>query len=153
MSPMKTLRCSLPLAAIGVLASAGCETSRDRPTGLGKPLPATFVAVVSPLKEASVAADSTHIVVIEASGLITAVEFFLARVNSSDTLALGRIEFSEPEEIVQVDFDVRMPRFETGTHLEIRGIAEDLIGRRHVSEPVVVFVIECEVFPLACRDL
>lgn len=153
MSPMKTLRYLLPLAAIGVLAPAGCETSRDRPTGFGQPLPATFVAVVAPPKEASVAADSTHTVVIEASGLITAVEFFLARVNSSDTLALGRTEFTEPEEIVQVDFEVRIPRFETGTHLQFRGIAEDLIGQRHVSEPVVVFVIECDVFPLACGDL
>jgi hypothetical protein len=62
------------------------------------------------------------------------------------------IRFSEPEEVVQVDFEVRIPRFETGTHLQFRGIAEDLIGQRHVSEAVVVMVIECDVFPLACRE-
>jgi hypothetical protein len=150
---MKTLRCLLPPAAIGVLALAGCETSRDRPTGLGQPLPTTYVAVVAPPKETAVAVDSTHTVVVEASGLITAVEFFLARANSSDTLALGRTEFSEPEEIVQVDFEVKIPWFETGTHLQFRGIAEDLIGQRHVSEPVVVMVIECDIFPLACSDI
>jgi len=132
---------------------AACDASRDRPTGLSTPPPPTNVSVVAPEHETTVKADSSDFVVVRASGLITAVEFVLTGVAASDTLAWQRVEFGEPQEEVEEAFEVKIPRLETGSHLQIWGVAEDVIGKRHVSRVVVVIVIDCEVFPIACRDL
>ena len=134
-------------------ALIACDSSRDRPTGLTEPPPPTNVSVLAPEHQASVKADSTDFVVVQATGLITALEFVLTGAASSDTLAWQRVEFPEPQESVQEAFGVRIPGLETGSHLQIRGVAEDLAGQRHVSQTVVVVVIDCEVFPIACRDL
>jgi hypothetical protein len=138
------------LSALGALALAGCDSPRERPTGLSAPLPATTVTVLKPETDDVVPSDSTAIVVIEAQGLVTAVELLLVRNALPDTLARERREFGEPVELAQEQFEVRIPAFVTGVHLEIRGVAEDAIGQRHFSKPVFVVVIECDVFPLAC---
>jgi hypothetical protein len=80
------------------------------------------------------------------------VETVVTGAASWDTLLWQRAEFEEPREDVEESFDVRIPKLETGAHLQIRGIAEDVLGERHVSQPVVVMVIDCEVYPIACRD-
>ena len=151
---MRTLP-ALPwfLASLCTLILAACDASRDRPTGLTAPAPPTSVSVLRPEHEAAVKADSADFVVVQASGLITALEFVLTGVASSDTLAWQRVEFEEPQEAVEEAFEVRIPRLETGSHLQIRGVAEDVVGQRHVSRVVVVIVIDCEVFPIACTDL
>jgi hypothetical protein len=141
------------LASLCWVVLAACDASRDRPTGLSAPPPATNVSVLAPEHETSVKADSADFVVVQATGMITAVEFVITGAASSDTLAWQRVEFVEPQEAVQEAFEVRIPRLETGSHLQIRGVAEDLVGQRHVSRTVVVIVIDCEVFPIACRDL
>ena len=141
------------VASLCWLILTACDAERDRPSGLTAPPPPTNVNVLAPEDEASVKADSTAFVVVEATGLITALEFVLTGAASSDTLAWQRVEFPEPQESVQEAFEVTIPRLETGSHLQIRGVAEDLAGQRHVSQTVVVVVIDCEVFPIACRDL
>ena len=150
---MRILRAlPLVLASLCWVVLGGCDASRDRPTGLTGPPPATNVSVLAPEHQTSVKADSAAFIVVEATGLITAVECVLTGAASSDTLAWKRMEFAEPQETVQEVFEVRIPGLETGSHLQILGVAEDLVGQRHVSRPVVVMVIDCEVFPIACRD-
>ncbi len=150
---MRILRALLLFwAPLCCVVLSGCDASRDRPTGLTAPPPATNVSVLAPEHEATVKADSVAFIVVQATGLITAVEFVLTGTASSDTLAWQRVEFNEPQETVEEVFEVRVPGLETGSHLQIRGVAEDLAGQRHVSRPVVVIVIDCEVYPIACRD-
>lgn len=139
------------LLAAAVLGQAGCDSSRDRPTGLGSPLPPTSVTVVEPQTNKMVPADSIETIVIQATGSLVAVEFFLKRSSLPDTLARDRRDFGRTQESIEVEFDVRIPDLVTGTHLVIRGVAEDLAGELHFSEPVVVQVIECDLFPTACE--
>lgn len=138
---------------LAALAWAGCDGSRERPTGLGRPLPPTTVEVVQPPSESLVPVDSVIAVVVEATGLVTALEIVLTHAASRDTLALDRSVLDQPEENAQGIFELTVPRFETGTHLQFRAVAEDLVGGRHESRPVIVSVIECDVFPLACGSL
>lgn len=151
---MKLVR-ALPskLALLGLVVLGACDAERDRPTGLSIPAPPTDVNVLAPEHEASVKADSAAFIVVEATGLITALEVVVTGAASSDTLAWQREEFEEARDSVEEAFEVRIPKLETGSHLQIRGVAEDLLGQRHVSQPVIVIVIDCEVFPIACRDL
>lgn len=135
------------------VAVAACDAERDRPTGLTGPPPTTDVSVLAPEHEASVKADSATFIVIQATGLVTAVEVVVTGAAARDTLLRRRASFGEPRDSVQESFDVRIPKLETGSHLQIRGVAEDAIGQRHVSQPVVVIVIDCDDFPIACRDL
>lgn len=147
----RALPSSLVFLVLVVLGA--CDTVRDRPTGLNMPTPATDVTVLAPEHEASVKADSAAFIVVEATGLITALEVVVTGTAASDTLARQREQFNEPRESVEESFQVRIPKLETGSHLQIRGVAEDFVGQRHVSQPVVVIVIDCEVYPIACRDL
>lgn len=63
---------------------------------------------------------------------------------------LTRFETLQPSVHLEIEFDV--PHLLTGVHLEIRAVAIDAIGDRHQSAPVFVQIIECDVFPLACRE-
>lgn len=143
----------MKLTLLGLVVLSACNAERDRPTGLSMPPPPTNVNVLAPEHEASVKADSAAFIVVEATGLITALEVVITGVAISDTLAWQREEFNEARDSVEESFEVRIPKLETGSHLQIRGVAEDLLGQRHVSEPVIVIVIDCEVFPIACRDV
>jgi hypothetical protein len=139
------------LVAILGASLAGCESSRERPVGPGgQTLPPTSVTIVRPITEDVVAADSLATVVIEASGLLRAMELVLTRRPQQDTLAWDRVDFGDALEFVYDSFEVRIPHLETGIHLEMRAVAEDVIGGLHESEAVVVIVIDCEEFPLAC---
>lgn len=146
--PSQLVMTSLLWAAV-----AACDAERDRPTGLSAPPPTTDVSVLSPEQEAAVKADSATFIVIKATGLITAVEVVVTGAAARDTLLWRRASFEEPRDTVQEAFDVKVPKLETGSHLQIRGVAEDVVGQRHVSQPVVVIVIDCDVFPIACRDI
>lgn len=144
---------TLILASLLWVAFAACDAERDRPTGLSAPPPTTDVIVLAPEQEAAVKADSTAFIVIKATGLITAVEVVVTGAAARDTVLWRRASFGEPRDSVEKAFDVKVPKLETGSHLQIRGVAEDVVGQRHVSQPVVVIVIDCDVFPIACRDL
>jgi|GEM_PF-3446074 len=148
-------RVALLVAALAVvsLSSGGCESPRARPTAAGPPLPATSVAVASPVTDALVPSDSVVRVVVGASGLLQAVEYFLVRPAVRDTLGWDRQEFTQPQDSVRVVFQVPIPDLITGAQLEIRAVAENVIGERELSEPVYVLVIECDLYPFACADL
>lgn len=148
-------RVALPVAALAVVSvsSGGCESPRSRPTAAGSPLPATSVAVASPVTEALVPSDSVVRVVVGATGLLQAVEYFLVRSAVRDTLGWDRQEFTQPQDSVRVVFQVPIPDLKTGTQLEIRAVAENVIGERELSAPVYVLVIECDLYPLACAGL
>lgn len=138
----------------GLLLLAACETTRDRPTGLSEPLPATTIAVIAPRSQQFVPADSTTIVVVEGEGLIQAVEVVLTLNTRPDTLAIERREFDTPLETVELVFGIRIPgRLQTGAQVQFQAVAEDITGSRHLSEPVVAVVIECNVFPITCANL
>ncbi|MGD8866051.1 MAG: hypothetical protein PVI01_00430 [Gemmatimonadales bacterium] len=141
------------LASLLWVAVAACDAERDRPTGLSTPPPTTDVSVLAPEQEAAVKADSATFIVIQATGLIAAVEVVMSGAAARDTLLWRRASFGEPRDSVREAFDVKIPKLETGSHLQIRGVAEDAAGQRHVSQPVVVIVIDCDDFPIACRDL
>ncbi len=51
---------------------------------------------------------------------------------------------------MEVTFEFRIPEVPTGTNLEVRGVAEDVEGERHRSDPVFLTVIDCDRFPLVC---
>ena len=151
---MRILRAiPLVLVLLGGIALAACDASRDRPTGLSGPPPVTSVIVLAPEHEAAVKADSAAFIVIQATGMVTAVEFVLTWTVSSATIDAQRVEFDVAQEEVEETFEVRIPALETGSYLRIQGVAEDFIGQRHLSQPVVVVVVDCEMSPLACREL
>lgn len=137
----------------GLLLLAACETTRDRPTGLSEPLPATTIAVIAPRSQQFVPADSTTIVVVEGAGLIRAVEVILTLNTLPDTLELERRDFDTPLETVELVFGIRIPGLQTGAQVQFQAVAEDITGSRHLSEPVVAVVIECNVFPITCANL
>ncbi len=143
----------LSIAAAGLLLLAACDTARDRPTGVSRPLPATTIAVTAPRSQQLVPADSTTIVVVEGQGLIQAVDVVLTRNTFPDTLAVDRQVFDTPLETFELVFEIRVPKLQTGAQIQVRAVAEDIAGGRHLSEPVVVVVIECDVFPTTCADL
>lgn len=138
------------LTAAGTLLATGCDTTRDRPFGVQGTAPPTDVVVVSPTTDAVVPSDSVAQVVVRASGALHALELTLVRVALPDTFARQRLDFDPPRAEVETTFELEIPDLETGTHLEIRAAAEDGDGGRHLSEPVVVLVIECDRFPIAC---
>ncbi len=144
---------AIPLGLASTLAAVGlgaCLSARERPTGLPPTPPEISVAVVAPKMDDVVPSDSTTPVVIEARGPIVALEALMVRNALPDTIDRQRLSFPEPVDSALEEFELRVPALATGIHLEIRGIAEDEMGARHVSDPVVVTVIECDVFPLAC---
>lgn len=145
------LRAVFALNAILSASLAGCEPSRERPVGPGgQTLPPTSVTIVRPVSEDVVEADSLATVVIEASGLLSAMELTVTQRPQQDTLVWDRINFGEVLEFVYDSFQVRIPHLATGIHVEMRAAAEDVIGDLHRSESVVVIVIDCEEFPLGC---
>ncbi len=146
-------RLELTILAGGLLLWAGCETVRDRPTGASQPLPATTIAVTAPRSQQFVPADSTTIVVIEGQGLIKAVEVVFTLNTLPDTLAIDGRVFDTPLETVDLVFGMRVPKLQTGAQIQVQAVAEDIAGGRHLSEPVIVVVIECDVFPLTCANL
>jgi hypothetical protein len=108
--------------------------------------------VIAPLAEAIVPADSEAVVIVEASGSVQAVEFFMKRVALPDTLATERRMFATAVDEVQVTFSVRIPgNLISGVSLEIRGVADNETGERFVSDPVFVRVFDCSAFPQACE--
>lgn len=143
----------LGCAVAVVSLNGGCETSRERPTAVAGDLPPTSVAVASPATQAIVPSDSVVQVVVGARGFLQAVEYSLVRLAVRDTVGWDRQEFTEPQDSVRVVFYATIPSFKTGTQLEIRAVAENVIGERELSEPVYVIVIECDVYPLACTNL
>ena len=147
--PPPSLWLTLP-ALIG-LGASGCDDSRERPTGVEEfGLPTVTVSVTEPVRESVLPSDSTSLVVIEAIGEVRAVEYFVKVVSQPDTIARARREFQETLVSVEVVFGFRIPALPTGTALEVRGVAEDAQAVRHLSEPVFVTVIECDLFPQAC---
>lgn len=141
----------LSLLACGGLV-AGCDSPRERPTAFSGPPPSTAVSVIAPIAEAVVPADSEAVVIVEASGSVQAVEFFMKRVALPDTLATERRMFDTAVDQVQVTFSVRIPgNLMPGVSLEIRGVADNETGERFVSEPVFVRVFDCQDFPQACE--
>ncbi len=144
------LKATTLLVATSTLLATACDTTRDRPFGVQGAAPATDVVVVSPTTDAVVPSDSVAPVVVRASGSLHALELFLVRVALPDTFATQRLDFDPPRPEVEATFELAIPDLETGVHLEIRAAAEDGEGTRHLSEPVVVLVIECDRFPIAC---
>lgn len=140
------------LTSLALLLTVACDSPRDRPTGLAGPLPATSVEVVEPENDQIIPSDSLTLVVVEAAGSIQAIDLVVKRVSRPDTILkrLTRFETLQPSVRVEIEFDV--PHLLTGVHLEIRAVAVDAIGDRHESAPVFVQIIECDVFPLACRE-
>lgn len=142
---------ALLLAAAVGLGVAACEKSRERPTGLNVPVPATQVRVVKPENREFLFSDSSAVIEVEAIGLLQAVGFHIIRSTPViDTLVSGRREFTPPVEIAEEQFIVRLPALVSGTTLEIRAVAENLIGERAVSAPVSVSVINCDSEPFRC---
>ncbi len=151
---LRTWPPGLAILLTGLFSLSACETARDRPTGLTQPLPTTTIAVVAPRSQQFVPADSTAIVVVEGSGLIQAVEVVLTLNTLPDTLAIEREAFDTPRETVELVFGIHIPgRLRTGAELQVQAVAEDIVGDRHLSVPVVVVVIECDVFPVTCANL
>lgn len=147
---MRRKRATTAAAACAILI-LGCDTQRDRPTGPVAALPSTNVAVIAPQRDAVVGADSVVDVVVSARGAIDAVEYFATRIGLPDTVGKERRDFDPGREAVEVTFQFRVPgRLPTGVNLEIRGVAEDALGERYVSEPTSVIVIDCDQFPFAC---
>jgi hypothetical protein len=134
-------------------ASIACDSNRDRPTGLGRPVPPTTVTVVWPRDGVLVPADSVRLVVVEAEGSVTALELYLSRPTISDTVIKERRVFSVERLTLEEEFSIRIPQFRSGTRLEIRAAVEDVIGFRHLSQPVTVEVIECNQFTIACDGI
>ncbi len=131
---------------------AGCDDSRERPTGLDIPVPPTEVSVRSPLSNAVLFSDSSAVIEIEALGLIQAVEFIMISVNPVvDTVATGRRVYEPPEEFVQEQFVVQLPTLISGSSVQIRGFAENLIGQRTEAEIVPVTVVDCDIEPFRCQ--
>lgn len=147
----------LPRAAPALAAvlfwAVACSVDRDRPTGLELNVPQTEVEVAEPQDDQLVPADSVIDVLVRARGLLQAVELILRRGANRDTLARERRDLTEPEEVVETGFEVRVPDVETGVQLELVGVAENVLGERRDSEPIQVVVIECDEFTVACRDL
>ena len=109
--------------------------------------------VVWPENDALVPADSFRVVIVEAEGSVTAMELYLTRSAISDTAVKQRREFDEELLSVEEEFVVRIPFFRTGTQIEIRAAVEDLLGLKHLSERVVVQVIDCDRSPFACEGI
>ena len=126
---------------------------RDRPTGLAMGLPETLVRLASPQRDQLVPADSVIPVIVRADGLLQAVEFIMRHESGRDTLMRDRKDFSDPAESVEVEFEVRIPKVTTGTHLQFIGVAENVLGERRETSPVPVIVIECDIFRSACAGL
>ena len=110
----------------------------------------TTVTVVEPETGSLAPANAKQSVVIHATGRVMAVEVVINRSAVSDILGRQRQEFREPQDEVEVEFSVRIPDLLTGIHLEIRGVAEDSDGQQHMSVPVTVLVIECDIYEIAC---
>ena len=136
-------------AALGATA---CDSQRDRPLGPEEPPVPTSVLVRAPRANQAVGADSMIDVVIDATGSIRAVEFFAKRVSLPDTVGRERRVLEQPESQVEVRFRLHVPPLATGINLAIQGVAEDLAGELHLSEPTFVVVIDCEEFPLNCES-
>ncbi len=128
----------------------GCDSARQRPSGLDEALPPTTVRLLAPVDGGWVPSDSVASIVVEASGLVTALGYVMTWNLQPDTLGIARRQFDEPVDSVQLEFRLVVPELNTGIHLEIVGIAEDLLGGRHLSDAAVVTVIECDVFPAVC---
>ena len=129
-------------------AVAACGVDRDRPTGLATTVPETLVRIAAPERDQLVPADSITTVVVEARGLLQAVEIQMRTPH--DLLHMERKDLEQPEEVVAMEFEVRIPDFATGSHLEFRGVAENIIGERRESDAVGVIIVDCEVFQIAC---
>lgn len=140
------------LAVLAVSFAGACDSPRDRPTGLPTALPSTSVQVVEPANDQVWPSDSLTYVVVEAEGSIQAIELLVKRASLPDTLLskLTRFDALQPAVRLEIEFDV--PPLLTGVYLEIRAVAVDAIGERHASSPVVVRIIECDVYPIACRN-
>lgn len=134
----------------GVWVNAGCDSARERPMAPGLLLDPTTVTVVAPQTGSLAPANAKQSVVIRATGRVIAVEVVINRSAVSDVLGRQRQEFGEPQDEVEVEFAVRIPDLATGIHLDIRGVAEDTDGGRHMSVPVTVLVIECDIYEIAC---
>ena len=146
----KMVACAL--IAAGFSLGARCDESRERPTGLNIPVPPTEVTVRSPQPNAVLFADSSAVIEIEALGLIQAVGFIVMSVNPIiDTVATRRRDFEPPVEVVDEQFVIQLPTLVSGTSLEIRAFAENLIGQRTSSETVGVFLVDCDVEPFRCQ--
>jgi hypothetical protein len=140
------------LMAAGLSLGAGCEDSRERPTGLNISVPPTQVSVQSPQANDVLFIDSTVVIVIDAEGLIQAAEFVLLSVSPViDTVATGRQEYQPPVEFVDQEFSVVIPTLVSGSTLQIHGLAENLIGERTFSAPVTVTAVDCDIEPFRCQ--
>lgn len=145
---------TLAALAAGALCLDACDTPRERPTGLTAPVPATTIIVMAPRQQQLVPLDSTAFVVVQAQGLLQAVEVALTVNSFPDTLGFERQAFETPQESVELIFSFLIPgRLLSGTQVRVQGVAVDLAGRRHLSDPVVVVAIDCDEFIIACADL
>jgi hypothetical protein len=136
---------------VSALALVGCE-ARERPTGPVPDLEAVDVNVLEPQEDALVGADSMSVVVVQAIGGVIAIEFVLTRDAEPDTFARERLEFGTTQSGISARFDVRIPDLVSGSSLVVRGLAEDRSGQFYFSDPVVVQVIECDLFPGECSQ-
>ena len=89
-------------------------------------------------------------VVVQAIGGVTAIEFIMTRDAEPDTFARERMEFGTTQNGISARFDVRIPNLLTGSNLVVRGLAEDRTGQLYFSDPIVVRVVECDLFPDEC---
>lgn len=138
----------------GLLSLGACDTARERPTSPAPPVPATIINVIAPQPQQLVPLDSTAFVVVQAQGLLQAVEVVLTAHTLPDTLGFERRAFETPQETVELTFSFLIPdRVLSGTQVRVQAVAEDLAGSRHLSEPVVVVAIDCDLFVIACADL
>lgn len=152
---MSRFRTWLPIVAIPgfvfVALGASCDEARDRPTGLNVDVPESQVRVLEPSSNATLFTDSLTTVSVEAIGLLQAVEFVaVSTAPVLDTLAVDRREYEPPIEFTEAQFVFTMPSLVSGSSVEIRGIAEDLLGARRTSSPVKVTIVDCDVEPSRC---
>jgi hypothetical protein len=151
MTKFGTVAYLLGVGGIGLIA---CQGSRDRPTGLDGEIPETTVLIVSPANDTQLPSDSVSTVALEASGLLQAVEVLvIRRAPVVDTIFNDRMEFEGPRSFVEEAFTVTLPSLVTGTPIEIRGVAENVLGARRFSKPVFVTAVECDIFPVTCSNI
>lgn len=137
-------------AAAAVVLVAACDTDRERPTGPNSALTTVAVEVAHPGPNGVVPSDSTTVVVIRATGLVSAIGYSLLTNSTHEEISRAREALEQPVTEVVADFTVQIPDFPTGTHLEVYGVAEDAVGGSHFTGPTFVIVVECDRFELAC---
>ncbi len=140
------------LSTVGA-ALAGCDSPRDRPTGPTPDPAVESVVIVEPKTGDLVAADSIRRVTVQALGRLRAIELIVVRTSAPDTFYRELRSVGNVLDVAEASFDVRFPDLITGTNLSLQAAAQDPDGLLTFSQPVVVMMVECDLFPDDCASL